>query len=240
MNRKITLEKDYYDEGYSLYKKKTITIKPGVTVLVGCNGIGKTTLLRQIQDNLKADSVPYISFDNLKDGGGNAISEASFNGNFGFMATAMCSSEGENILMNMFNFASRLRHFIKTGEDPKERLRFKLAETIKKINGEQSEAVEIPKERWLLFDAVDSGLSVDNIVDIKEQLFKTILKDAQDNEMETYIVISANEYEMARGEQCFDVFNGKYITFKDYEEYRNLVLQSKEWKYQRSETEMKD
>ena len=45
---------------------------------------------------------------------------------------------------------------------------------------------------------------------------------------------------MARGEQCFDVYHGKYVTFKDYEEYRNLVLQSKEWKYHRSKTEMKD
>ena len=53
MSRKFTLIKDYYDEGFNLYKKKTITIKPGVTVLVGCNGIGKTTLLHQIRDRLK-------------------------------------------------------------------------------------------------------------------------------------------------------------------------------------------
>ena len=56
-----------------------------------------------------------------------------------------------------------------------------------------------------MLDAVDSGLSVDNIVDVKEQLFKTILEYNYGNEI--YIVISANEYEMARGEQCFDVYN---------------------------------
>ena len=67
---------------------------------------------------------------------------------------------------------------------------------------------------------------------------QTILEYNYGNEI--YIVISANEYEMARGEQCFDVYNGKYVTFNDYEEYRNLVLQSKEWKCQRSETEMND
>lgn len=67
-------------------------------------------------------------------------------------------------------------------------------------------------------------MSVDNIVDIKEQLFKTILKYNHGNKI--YIVISANEYEMARGEQCFDVYNGKYITFKDYEDYRNMILES--------------
>ena len=238
MSRKFTLERDYYDEGFNLYKKKTITIKQGVTVLVGCNGIGKSTLLRQIKDNLKQENVPYISFDNLKDGGGHAVSEAGFYGNFGFMATAMCSSEGENIVMNIGNLATRLGQFVKTGEDPKEKKYTQLARSIAQINGEEIDEPEIPKERWILLDAVDSGLSVDNIVDIKEQLFKTILEYNYGNEI--YIVISANEYEMAREEQCFDVYNGKYVTFKDYEEYRNLVLQSKEWKNQRSETEIND
>ena len=69
MSRKFKLYKDYYDEGYDIYKKKTITIKPGVTVLVGCNGIGKTILLHQIRDGLKKEKIPCISFDNLKDGG---------------------------------------------------------------------------------------------------------------------------------------------------------------------------
>lgn len=238
MNRKFILERDYYDEGFNLYKKKTITIKPGVTVLVGCNGIGKSTLLRQIKDNLKQENVPYIYFDNLKDGGGHAVSEAGFYGNFGFMATAMCSSEGENIVMNICNLAARLGQFVKNGEDPKEKKYTQLARSIAQINGEDIEEHEIPKERWILLDAVDSGLSVDNIVDIKEDLFKTILECNYGNEI--YIVISANEYEMARGEQCFDVYNGKYVAFKDYEEYKNLVLQSKEWKNQRSETEIKD
>ena len=238
MSRKFKLIKDYYEEGFSIYKKGTIEIKPGVTVLVGCNGIGKTTLLYQIRDGLKKDNIPYVFFDNLHDGGSNSISEAGFYGNFGFMATAMCSSEGENIVMNMGNLAARLGQFVKTGEDPKEKKYTQLARSIAQINGEEIEESEIPKERWILLDAVDSGLSVDNIVDIKEQLFKIILEYNYGNEI--YIVISANEYEMARGEQCFDVYNGKYVTFKDYEEYRNLVLQSKEWKYQRSETEIED
>ena len=238
MSRKFTLERDYYDEGFNLYKKKTITIKPGVTVLVGCNGIGKSTLLRQIENNLKKEKIPHILFDNLKSGGHNARERAGFYGDFRFLATSICSSEGENIIMNMGNLAARLGQFVKNGEDPKEKKYTQLARSIAKINGEEIEESEIPKERWILLDAIDSGLSVDNIVDVKEQLFKTILEYNYGNEI--YIVISANEYEMARGEQCFDVYNGKYVTFKDYEEYRNLVLQSKEWKYQRSETEIND
>lgn len=234
MSRKFQLERDYYEEGFNLYKKKTIEIKPGVTVLVGCNGIGKSTLLKQMKSRLKKDNIPFVMFDNLHDGGSHAVSEASFFGNFGFMATALQSSEGENIVMNMGNLATRLGQFIKTGEDPKEIRHTKLARSIAMLNGEEiSEEPEIPKERWILLDAVDSGLSVDNIVDLKEQLFQTILEHNYGNEI--YIVISANEYEMARGENCFDVYNGKYVKLKDYEEYRDMVLQSKEWKYQRGE-----
>ena len=233
MSRKFQLERDCYDEGFNLYKKKIIEIKSGVTVLVGCNGIGKTTLLKQIRDKLKENKIPYIMFDNLRDGGSKAISEASFYSDFVFMANAIQSSEGENIVMNLEKLAARLGEFVENGEDPNEKKFNKLVKAIKEINGEDIVESEIINERWILLDAVDSGLSVDNIVDLKEQLFKTILEYNYGNEV--YIIVSANEYEMVRNEQCFDVYNGKYINIKDYEEYRNLVLQSKEWKYQRSQ-----
>lgn len=53
-----------------------MTINPGVTVLVGCNGIGKTTFLRQLRNKLKKSDIPYIEYDNLHDGGNNSVSEA--------------------------------------------------------------------------------------------------------------------------------------------------------------------
>lgn len=224
MSRKICLEKDYYEEGVNLYKKKTVIINPGITVLVGCNGIGKTTFLHQLRDNLKKSNIPYIEYDNLNEGGNNSVAEAGFNEDFTFIATAIQSSEGENIVMNMNKLASELGIFVKTGK-AKEKNPFIKA---LKANGHEDEKVP---ERWILLDAVDSGLSVDNIVDIKEYLFKTILEYNFGNEI--YIVISANEYEMAREEQCFDVYNGKYITFKDYEDYRNMIFESKKWKEER-------
>lgn len=75
MSRKFRLWKDPYDCGFDLWKKKTIEIKSGVTVLVGCNGIGKSTLLNNIESLLKKDKIPVIHFDNLSDGGSNARSE---------------------------------------------------------------------------------------------------------------------------------------------------------------------
>ena len=232
MSRKFTLHKRYYGEDYDLYKKKTITIKEGVTVLVGCNGAGKTTLLHQIKDKLKKDNIPVISFDNLHEGGSRAISAAGFYGNFNFMATAMASSEGENIVMNLGNLAYNLGGFIKTGKSGKKS--DQLSDSLAKAmwgDKEPEKEEEVSNERWLLLDAVDSGLSVDNIIELKELLFDTILKDKGDKEV--YIIVSANEYEMARNENCFDVYNGKYLKFKDYEEYRNFIIESRNQKDKR-------
>lgn len=233
MSRQFSVSKNYYSKNDHLYKKSKITLKPGVTVLVGCNGIGKTTLLRQLRDALKKENVPCVLFDNLHEGRSHAISEAGFYCNFEFMATALESSEGENIVMNMSTLAARLGQFVKTGKDPKEKDFSGLARAMARANGEEvPDEPEIPKERWILLDAVDSGLSVDNIVELKELLFKTILEYNFGNDI--YIVISANEYEMARGEQCFNTYEGKYITINNYEEYRDVILKSREYKKKRT------
>ena len=231
MSRKFKLHKRYYGEEYDLYKKGTITIEKGVTILVGCNGSGKTTLLRQIKDSLEKENIPVLHFDNLNDGGSKAVASASFYNDFAYMATAMQSSEGENIILNIGKLASTIRPFIKTGKSQTERDRFQrgLAEA---LYGKKEEENEISNERWILLDAVDSGLSVDNIVDLKG-LFDAIFEDNPDNDI--YIVVSANEYELCRGEHCFDVYNGKYVSFADYEAYRSFILESRETKNKRQE-----
>ena len=190
-----------------LYRKKNIELNPGITVLVGCNGIGKTTFLTLIKEELKKIKMPYISFDNLQDGGSNSRAEAGFFGDMGFLATALLSSEGENIMMNIGKQATKIGRFVKEHPDT--------------------------KELWLLFDATDSGLSIDNVCEIKEYLFKTILEDPRNKDKEIYIIVSANEYEMANGEQCFDVYAGKYLTFKNYEDYKTFILESRQKKEKR-------
>ena len=230
MGRKFKIAKNCYGD-YDLYKKPTITINPGVTVLVGCNGSGKTTLLHQLKNNLTENKIPVVSFDNLHDGGHNAVSEASFYNDFSFMSQALCSSEGENIILNIGKLASKLRKFIKTGKAQNGSDQLAKAFTRAVWDDKIDKETNISKERWLLLDAVDSGLSVDNIVEIKELLFKTILEDSGDCDI--YIVVSANEYEIARNENCFDVYNGKYIKFKDYEEYRNFIMESRKQKNER-------
>jgi len=228
MSRKFKLWKDPYDIGFNLWKKRTIEIKSGVTVLVGCNGIGKTTLLNNIESELKKRNIPVLHFDNLSDGGSNARSEKAFMEEFSFLAESMCSSEGENIVLNLRDLAEKIEKFVKTGVN---KGKYNPFAEIFKNDKEDKKCEELSNERWILFDAVDSGLSIDNIVDLKEGLFNTIVEHEKDKGI--YIIISANEYEMANGEQCFDVYNGKYITFIDYNEYRNMILESKKWKENR-------
>lgn len=149
---------------------------------------------------------------------------------FRFVAESMSSSEGENIVLNLMDLAGKLGRFIKTGIYKR---RYNPFEGVFKKDESSDKDIEMSNERWILFDTVDSGLSVDNIVELKEGLFKTIIEHEKDNDI--YIVVSANEYEMAREEQCLDVYNGKYVAFKDYEEYRDLILKSRKWKEERSE-----
>ena len=204
---KFSIIRDYYKKKDYLYSKKNIEIEPGLTILVGCNGSGKTTLLNQIKDLCKKFNIPYYSFDNLKDGGNEARSKASFDGDFSFLAQSLCSSAGENINLNINNCASKIGYFV-----------------YKNSNADKI---------FILLDAIDSGLSLDYVIEIKECLFKLIIEDTSKKGIETYIIVSANEYEMARNEKCFCIPDMCYKTFNNYDEYRNFIIQSRNKKNKR-------
>lgn len=202
--RTFKIDKDPYERS-NLYYRNSVTFEPGITILIGCNGCGKTSLLNQIQYNLSKENIPYTVYDNLKDGEENARSKAGFLGDLNFLATAIQSSEGENIIMNMCNIARQM--------------------------GALAQKYSDAKELWFLFDAVDSGLSIDNIIDLKEDLFEAAIKYNPDKEI--YIIASANEYELCHGEKCFDTYLCKYINIRSYKQYKNFILRSRKRKDKR-------
>ena len=65
IEKNIETWRNPYDNGFSITRLKNITIKSGLTVLVGCNGAGKTTLIKNIAEQLKKENIPYYAFDNL-------------------------------------------------------------------------------------------------------------------------------------------------------------------------------
>lgn len=227
--------RDPYDSGWSLTKPKEILIKPGLTVLVGCNGAGKTTLLNNIKEQLNCEKVPCYVYDNLHDGGTHSIANAISYEDVNFALRMMTSSEGEVIQGNFGRMLGYVREFLKTGKINKKENRI-LDDFQSLIDFKQSKnnESELTNERLLLLDAIDSGLSVDAVVNVVDVL-NFILKDAKKIGVKLFIVITANEYELCRRNKCFDVNSGEYIEFKDYEDYRKFILKSREKKDKRYE-----
>ena len=193
-----------------LYTKASIELNPGLTVLVGCNGSGKTTLLKMLEKTLVDDGKIVVKYDNRFDGGSNARAEAAARQNYETLSAAWSASEGEEININLGTFASRVGRAVRNASTLKEN-----------------------REAFVLLDAIDSGLSVDNIVEFKEFLTQCVFPDAAEHNVTVYVVASANEYELCRGEQCLDVKHCKYITFDNYEEYRRFILDSRALKDKR-------
>ena len=204
--RKFFINKEPHEIGVQLFQKSEININEGITVLVGCNGIGKTTLINTIKDEIKKNKIPMIHFNNLQDGDQNARAEAMYYQDYQFLADTWTASEGENIVVNLGIAAKKIGLLLR----------------------ENSNA----KELWILLDACDSGLSVDNVVELKTFFRSTVIPD--NKEKRIYVIIAANEYEMTNGEQCFDVYNGEHITFNDYDEYREMILESRRQKDRRA------
>lgn len=203
----MKIDRKPFDNDIVFFKKGSIKFRQGITILVGCNGYGKSTFLKQIEYSLKADKIPYIKYDNETEGGGNSRSLKGFLGNTDFVIKSILSSEGENIILNIENFACEIGKFVMKNQSA--------------------------EELYVLIDALDSGLSIDKIDYLKRDLFDFIVKDCKRNGQNIRFIITANSYELANGENCFDVHNCKYVKFNDYEEYKKFILETSEFVIER-------
>ena len=206
MGKKFNLQPEAYEEGTKLFAKKTVTIEPGVTVLVGCNGAGKTTMLRQIKGQLKSESAHFHCFDNHADGDRSAMERYMHYGNTKMFATMAFASEGERIMTVLSEQAANIGSLVRHSGS---------------------------EDVYILMDAVDSGFSIDNVDQLKELLFETAIEDHESRGGKVYIIVTANSYEMARGEDCIDVISCNHIRFADYEEYRSFIIDSSKKKEER-------
>ena len=226
---KLRVWRDPYGCGVNLTKPSEIDIVPGLTVLVGCNGSGKTTLLMNIKEQARHEKVPCHLFDNLVDGGNSSLS--SFlsgmysEDDFSMGLVAYNSSEGEKIKINIAKQAKFYKEFIHEGHFKDKHYEFS------KLFDDKDDSVNT-KDRILLYDAVDSGMSIDAVQDIK-QLFHTMIHDAYDQGVNLYIIISANEFELCLGENCLDVVSGKYIKFYTYPKFKTFIINSRKQKEKR-------
>lgn len=197
---KCHFPKNFYDDKRPLFAKGVITLNPGLTVLIGCNGAGKTTMLHILNDFARKNKIPVIRYDNLKDGGHNAMDEAAWWGDYETVAMGFVASEGEAIKMNLGHYASKIGTFVR----------------------KHAEA----KELFILFDAIDSGSSIDNIIEMKRDLFQIILEN-KPSRQDIYIVVTANSFEMAKNEDCIDITTLRHVNPRTYDRYSKIIQESR-------------
>jgi hypothetical protein len=89
-------------------------------------------------------------------------------------------------------------------------------------------------EFWVLFDAIDSGLSLDMIEDVKKYLFDELCR-LSDKDNRIYIISSSNSFELSEGTKCFSIEKMRYIDAKTFPAYRKAVLSSRKFKEKRDE-----
>lgn len=200
---------DPAESGRKLYRKKTVFFRPNrITPLVGCNGVGKSSMLHVLASTLKVNRYFNIFYDNLNSGAKNKIGGSFFSNDFSMTAQLLCSSEGENI------------HTITISE---------LGKVVQILEGKIKRDTSYRPYRdtdhvFILLDAIDSGSSIDNIINLKMHM-NTLIELAKKNNKNLYIIIAANSFELARNELCWDTFGSKEIEFgTDYEAYRKYVV----------------
>lgn len=210
-SKTFKLDKNYQNCG-NLYTKCSHTFNKGLTILVGCNGSGKSSTLSQIKSHLRRNGDPYFMFDNAANGGSNMyqrLLDGMYSGGTEAICNLACSSEGEKIQKNLEIKAK--------------------SELLKALR----KAKDNSKDMFVLCDSIDSGASIDNIIEIKD-FFRLLIRDQKErNGIDVFVIAAANSYEMANGESCYDVNHNKYITFKDYDDYKRFILKSRGFKERR-------
>lgn len=210
--RKFKIEPYWWDDEFKIYTKESVEIKDGVTILISCNGGGKSTLIHQIKHRLKDfdDEVYIMEYSDMESGRSNAMDKFGFYGDFDKFGRNFISSEGENVSNNFGDF---------------------LGTIAKKVD---KAAKCGKKEFWIFLDGIDSGVSVD-IVRQQSDVMELIESDIRKTGMIPYIIIATNQYESIGKykNNCLDVINLKYITLESYDEYVNHIMYTSELKEQR-------
>ena len=219
----------YYEEEY-LFEKDQLTLSDQVTVFVGPNGYGKTTLVTMIKEALERDGA--ISFGNnaysrgLERAFKLAVTDESTKNNtsIGFISYDSHADDHTNsISASLVNNNMRqllLRRESSEGEN-------NLISLADLFDNAQAIANEHPDlEHLIIFvDGIDSGLSVDKIDFIIRNLDLKIKQvENQNPDLNVALVFTANHYEMTRNLPTIDPITFKKINYHDYEEFRSDMI----------------
>lgn len=180
--------------------KKTIDLLPGFTVLIGCNGAGKTTLIDSLYTTCrKMDNVVCLSYNDRSDGGSLLISEFMCKGRMSDAAAMTFSSEGERIVIGLTSFLHKVKKELEDNPG---------------------------KDVVILYDAVDSGMSLDVVKEFKQYNYQ-LLENLKKHRKEVYIIVAANSYGMCKDELCFDVSSWQDYYELTYDDFETVIDKSR-------------
>ena len=178
---------------------KELEINQRLNILVGGNGVGKTTLLNGIHENCyKMDtnkSIEIIKYSNSRD---NIRVKTGLNMTTPQLvacANAKSMSEGQSIMYSIVSFFAKLKE----------------------------EALELDnknKSLVVVLDEVDSGLSVDAI-----NVVMHFICDMLKNYKNTQFFVSSNNYHFTYIQKdVINMYTGRYKKINSYEEYFELMI----------------
>lgn len=203
-------------------KRESIPIKyninPGITMLIGPNGSGKTTALSQLRSlfSTEDDLVKKWNKLEINDSIRDLYSSYLYDNVYEETFTKSTWGATEHIDRVAKTFENS------EGQNMYDYLYYKINE----IGQAVTKAIKNNRKGiFLLFDGLDSGLSLDVINIIRKSVLEFIIEtEKKRSNLEVYIVCSANSYEFCNNYDCIDVTNQKHITFTNYEEYSNYFI----------------
>ena len=219
----------YYEEEY-LFENDHLTLTDQVTVFVGPNGYGKTTLVNMLKEALERDGAVSFSnnphtrsiaraFELVK-----ADESAKNRASIGFISYDSHADDHTNsISASLVNNNMRqllLRRESSEGEN-------NLISLGDLFDNAQAVAKEHPDlEHLIIFvDGIDSGLSVDKIDFIVRNLDLKIKQvESQNPNLNVALVFTANHYEMVRNLPTIDPITFEKISYNDYEKFRSDMI----------------
>ena len=206
-------------------KRESIPIKyninPGITMLIGPNGSGKTTVLSQLRSlfSTQNDLVKKWNKLEINDSIRDLYSSYLYDNVYEETFTKSTWGATEHIDRVAKTFENS------EGQNMYDYLYYKINE----IGQAVTKAIKNNRKGiFLLFDGLDSGLSLDVINIIRKSVLEFIIEtEKKRSNLEVYIICSANSYEFCNNYDCIDVTNQKHITFTNYTDYEKYFVKGK-------------